>query len=109
MGFNGFERVKSRMKEELAQLPDWIEQRTAPFYSEGESIERITPVAEYIDEEIWDKEDSNLSVANKDQLLLKLQSKNNVISNGFLDDLLDAINKLESEDYTEHGHLWRWK
>ncbi|AID43909.1 3-hydroxyacyl-CoA dehydrogenase/crotonase FadB [Staphylococcus xylosus] len=96
----GFERVKSRMKEELGQLPDWIEQRTAPFYSEGESIERITPVAEYIDEEIWDKEDSNLSVANKDQLLLKLQSKNNVISNGFLDDLLDAINKLESEDYT---------
>ncbi|MDW8566967.1 3-hydroxyacyl-CoA dehydrogenase/crotonase FadB [Staphylococcus shinii] len=96
----GFERVKSRMKEELGQLPDWIEQRTTPFYSEGESIERITPVAEYIDEEIWDKEDSNLSVANKDQLLLKLQSKNNVISNGFLDDLLDAINKLESEDYT---------
>lgn len=96
----GFERVKSRMKEELGQLPDWIEQRTAPFYSEGESIERITPVAEYIDEEIWDKEDSNLSVTNKDQLLLKLQSKNNVISNGFLDDLLDAINKLESEDYT---------
>ncbi|MGW7976965.1 3-hydroxyacyl-CoA dehydrogenase/enoyl-CoA hydratase family protein [Staphylococcus xylosus] len=96
----GFERVKSRMKEELGQLPDWIEQRTAPFYSDGESIERITPVAEYIDEEIWNKEDSNLSVANKDQLLLKLQSKNNVISNGFLDDLLDAINKLESEDYT---------
>lgn len=96
----GFDRVKSRMKQELGQLPDWVEQRNEPFYNEGESIERITPVSEFIDEEIWNKEDSNLSVANKNQLLLKLQSKNNVISNGFLDDLLTAIDKLESEDYT---------
>lgn len=96
----GFDRVKSRMKQELGQLPDWVEQRNEPFYTEGESIERITPVSEFIDEEIWNKEDSNLSVANKNQLLLKLQSKNNVISNGFLADLLTAIDKLESEDYT---------
>lgn len=96
----GFERVKSRMKEELGSLPDWIEQRNEPFYSEGESIERVTPVAEYIDQEIWERADSNLSVANKDQLLLKLQSKNNVITGGFLDDLLESINKLEDEDYS---------
>ncbi|RIP34828.1 3-hydroxyacyl-CoA dehydrogenase/enoyl-CoA hydratase family protein [Staphylococcus gallinarum] len=96
----GFDRVKSRMKQELGQLPDWVEQRNEPFYTEGESIERIAPVSEFIDEEIWNKEDSKLSVANKNQLLLKLQSKNNVISNGFLDDLLTAIDKLESEDYT---------
>ncbi|KRG11202.1 3-hydroxyacyl-CoA dehydrogenase/crotonase FadB [Staphylococcus sp. NAM3COL9] len=96
----GFERVKSRMKEELGLLPDWIEQRNEPFYSEGESIERVTPVAEYIDQEIWERADSNLSVANKDQLLLKLQSKNNVITDGFLDDLLESINKLEDEDYS---------
>ncbi|NWK84974.1 3-hydroxyacyl-CoA dehydrogenase/enoyl-CoA hydratase family protein [Staphylococcus sp. GSSP0090] len=95
----GFERVKSRMKAELGQLPDWIEQRNESFYAAGESIERITPVAEYIDQELWDRADSNLSVANKDQLLLKLQSKNNVITGGFLDDLLESINKLEDEDY----------
>ena len=45
----GYERVKSRMKEELGQLPDWIEQRNEPFYAEDESIERVTPVAAYID------------------------------------------------------------
>lgn len=96
----GFERVKARMKEEIGQLPDWIEQRNESFYAQGESIERITPVAEYVDQELWDRSDSNLSVANKDQLLLKLQSKNNVISNSFLDDLLEAIDTLEREDYS---------
>ena len=96
----GYERVKSRMKEELGQLPDWIEQRNESFYAKGESIERVTPVTAYIDKAIWDRPDSNLSVANKDQLLLKLQSKNNVISNQFLTDLLEAIDKLENEDFT---------
>lgn len=96
----GYERVKSRMKEELGQLPDWIEQRNESFYVKGESIERVTPVTAYIDKAIWDRSDSNLSVANKDQLLLKLQSKNNVISNQFLTDLLEAIDKLENEDFT---------
>lgn len=96
----GYERVKSRMKEELGQLPDWIEQRNEAFYAEGESIERVTPVTAYIDSELWDRSDSNLSIANKDQLLLKLQSKNNVISNSFLSDLLEAIDKLENEDFT---------
>ncbi len=96
----GYERVKSRMKEELGQLPDWIEQRNESFYAKGESIERVTPVTAYIDKAIWDRSDSNLSVANEDQLLLKLQSKNNVISNQFLTDLLEAIDKLENEDFT---------
>lgn len=96
----GYERVKSRMKGELGQLPDWIEQRNESFYAKGESIERVTPVTAYIDKAIWDRSDSNLSVANKDQLLLKLQSKNNVISNQFLTDLLEAIDKLENEDFT---------
>ena len=95
----GYERVKSRMKEELGQLPDWIEQRNEAFYAEGESIERVTPVTAYIDSELWDRSDSNLSIANKDQLLLKLQSKNNVISNSFLSDLLEAL-MLENEDFT---------
>lgn len=96
----GFDRVKTRMKQELGQLPEWIEQRNKPFYNEDETIERITPVSQYVDSEIWDKSDSNLSVAHKDQLLLKLQSKNNVITGGFLDDLLESINKLEDEDFS---------
>src|SRR5699024_6853637 len=64
----GYESVKSSMKEELGQLPDWIEQRNESFYAKGESIEHVTPVTAYIDKAIWDRSDSNLSVANKDQL-----------------------------------------
>lgn len=96
----GFERVKERMKKELGELPEWIEKRNAPFYSEGETIERVTPVSEFIDSEIWNREDSNLSVANRDQLLLKLQSMNNIITDGFADDLIESIDLLENEDYS---------
>lgn len=96
----GFERVKKRMKEELGELPEWIENQDQAFYEEGETIERVTPTSAFIDREIWNKEDSNLSVANKDQLLLKLQSKNNIISDGFAKDLIETIDLLENEDYT---------
>ncbi|WP_026859590.1 3-hydroxyacyl-CoA dehydrogenase/enoyl-CoA hydratase family protein [Jeotgalicoccus psychrophilus] len=96
----GFSRVKNRMKEELGKLPEWIEERTQPFYEEGESIERVTPVSELIDSEIWNREDSNLSVVNTDQLLLKLQSNNNIISDGFSKDLVEAVDLLETEDFS---------
>ncbi len=88
------------MKEELGELPEWIEERTQPFYEEGESIERVTPVSELIDSEIWNREDSNLSVVNTDQLLLKLQSNNNIISDGFSKDLVEAVDLLETEDFS---------
>ena len=96
----GFKRVKERMKEELGELPEWIENRSEPFYEDGESIERVTPVSELIESEIWDREDSNLSVVNTDQLLLKLQSGNNIISDGFSKDLIEAVDLLESEDFS---------
>lgn len=96
----GFERVKDRMKEELGELPEWIEKRSEPFYEDGESIERVTPVSKLIESEIWNREDSNLSVVNKDQLLLKLQSNNNIISDGFSKDLVEAVDLLEAEDFS---------
>lgn len=96
----GFSRVKDRMKEELGELPEWIEKRNEPFYEEGESIERVTPVSKLIDSEIWNREDSNLSVVNTDQLLLKLQSSNNIISDGFSKDLVEAVDLLEAEDFS---------
>src|SRR5699024_7760017 len=96
----GFERVKNRMKEELGELPEWIENRSDSFYDVNDSLERVTPVKEFIDSEIWNREDSNLSVANKDQLLLKLQSQNNIISDGFAKDLVEAVDLLENEDYS---------
>ncbi|MCE5024338.1 3-hydroxyacyl-CoA dehydrogenase/enoyl-CoA hydratase family protein [Staphylococcus simulans] len=96
----GFNRVKTRMKDELGDLPDWIDDITDHFYQEGESIENVTPVSEFVDSEIWNHQDSKLSIANSNQLLLKLQSKNNVISNDFNDDLAEAIDLLEQEDYS---------
>lgn len=96
----GFSRVKNRMKEELGELPEWIEKRTESFYKDGESIERVTPVSDFIESEIWNREDSRLSVVNSDQLLLKLQSGNNIISNGFAKDLIEAVDLLESEDFS---------
>ncbi|GAA6821460.1 3-hydroxyacyl-CoA dehydrogenase/enoyl-CoA hydratase family protein [Helicobacter pylori] len=96
----GFDRVKDRIKDEIGDLPDWVDKQQGSFYAENESIERVTDVSNFIDSEVWDKEDSNLSVANKDQLLLKLQSKNNVITNEFVEDLNDAIDTLENGDYT---------
>ncbi|MBF7025123.1 3-hydroxyacyl-CoA dehydrogenase/crotonase FadB [Staphylococcus kloosii] len=96
----GFDRVKDRIKDEIGDLPDWVDKQQGSFYAENESIERVTDVSNFIDSEIWNKDDSNLSVANKDQLLLKLQSKNNVITNEFVEDLNDAIDTLENGDYT---------
>ncbi|CEA01011.1 putative 3-hydroxyacyl-CoA dehydrogenase [Jeotgalicoccus saudimassiliensis] len=96
----GFERVKDRMKKELGALPEWIENRTEGFYAEGETIERVTPVSELIESEIWDREDSSLSVVHSDQLLLKLQSGNNIISDGFAKDLIEAVDLLEAEGFS---------
>ncbi len=96
----GFERVKNRIKEELGELPEWIENRTEGFYEDGESIERVAPVSELIESEIWNREDSNLSVVNANQLLLKLQSGNNIISDDFAKDLIEAVDLLESEDFS---------
>ncbi|WP_017549210.1 3-hydroxyacyl-CoA dehydrogenase NAD-binding domain-containing protein [Salinicoccus carnicancri] len=96
----GFERVKERMENELGELPGWIKKRDTPFYSESDSIERVTPVSEFTDSEIWNREDSLLSVAHSDQLLLKLQSRNNIISDDFAGDLIESIDLLENEDYS---------
>src|SRR5699024_9796477 len=96
----GFERVKNRMKEELGELPDWIEERTSGFYEAGETIERTAPVASFIDSQIWDREDSNLSVVHSDQLLLKLQSANNIISDGCFSDPIEAIDVLDTAHYS---------
>lgn len=96
----GFDRVKSRMRDELGTLPDWIESLNGSFYQPQESIERVTAITDQIEQELWDKEDSKLAVVNTDQLLLKLQSKNNIISDGFADDLVEAIDVLENNDYS---------
>ncbi len=48
----------------------------------------------FVKDELWDKGDAKLSVTHDDQLLLKLQSKNNV-TDEFNDALVDAIDLLK--------------
>ncbi|MCG9797086.1 3-hydroxyacyl-CoA dehydrogenase/enoyl-CoA hydratase family protein, partial [Staphylococcus argenteus] len=96
----GFERVKSRMEDELGDLPQWINELDGGFYKQDETIEYATPVSHFIKDELWDYGDAKLSVTHDDQLLLKLQSKNNVITDEFNDALVEAIDLLENEHYT---------
>ncbi|XCY70325.1 hypothetical protein ABG808_11495 [Streptococcus iniae] len=96
----GFEQVKERMQRELGQLPQWIEKRTENFYQRGETINHISPIETKIEREIWNKPDTNLSVINGQQLLLRMQTPANSITPGFSQDLADAVDRLENENYT---------
>ena len=96
----GYERVKTRMEDELGDLPQWISDLDGGFYKQDETIEYATPISHFVKDELWDKGDAKLSVTHDDQLLLKLQSKNNVITDEFNDALVDAIDLLENEHYT---------
>lgn len=95
----GFERVKQRIKKEIGHLPNWIEERQIPFYEKDETIDRVTPIQQFIDKEIWNRSDSNLSQTIDNQLLLKIQSNHNVVSDAFISDLIEAIDLLENKDY----------
>ncbi|MGT2932931.1 3-hydroxyacyl-CoA dehydrogenase/crotonase FadB [Streptococcus catagoni] len=96
----GFEQVKERMKAELGQLPEWIEAKKDSFYKAGESINYIQPIESQLEKEIWNKDDSNLSVVNGNQLLLKMQTPANSITPGFSQNLAEAVQVLEKGDYS---------
>lgn len=96
----GFERVKTRIENELGDLPEWINDMNGSFYQEDDTIEYVTSVNHFIAETLWDHQDAKLSVTHSNQLLLKLQSKNNVITDDFNDDLVTAIDTLEQQDYS---------
>ncbi len=88
------------MEDELEDLPQWISDLDGGFYKQDETIEYATPISHFVKDELWDKGDAKLSVTHDDQLLLKLQSKNNVITDEFNDALVDAIDLLENDHYT---------
>ncbi|MDN8960675.1 3-hydroxyacyl-CoA dehydrogenase, partial [Staphylococcus aureus] len=67
---------------------------------QDETIEYATPVSHFVKDELWDKGDAKLSVTHDDQLILKLQSKNNVITEEINEALVDAIDILEKDHYT---------
>lgn len=96
----GFEQVKNRMKDELGSLPGWIENKRDDFYQAGDTLSYVPAIETKIEKEIWNKVDTNLSVVNDDQLLLKMQTPANSITPGFSQDLADAVEYLESNNYS---------
>ncbi|PCF41673.1 3-hydroxyacyl-CoA dehydrogenase/enoyl-CoA hydratase family protein [Staphylococcus delphini] len=96
----GFDRVKMRIKAELGTLPEWIQQIDEGFYGECDTIEYVTPIEHQLDKILWQRRDSQLAIVNDKQLLLKLRSQNNVITDAFNDDLVEAIDLLENEPYS---------
>ena len=96
----GYERVKERIQEELGDLPDWVADRKEPFYEKREILEKTTPIQEFVAEDIWNREDSKLSVTKNHQLLFKFQTPNNTITDGLSKDIIEAVDELENKDYT---------
>lgn len=96
----GFDRVKTRIEAELGTLPEWIQQIEDGFYGECETIDVVTPIEHQLDKILWQRKDSQLAIVNAHQLLLKLRSYNNVITDAFNDDLVEAIDMLENEPYS---------
>ncbi|HHU6751650.1 TPA: 3-hydroxyacyl-CoA dehydrogenase/enoyl-CoA hydratase family protein [Staphylococcus pseudintermedius] len=96
----GFDRVKMRIEAELGALPEWIQQIDEGFYGECDTIEYVTPIEHQLDKILWQRRDSQLAIVNEKQLLLKLRSQNNVITDAFNDDLVEAIDLLENEPYS---------
>lgn len=96
----GFERVKERLTKEYGSLPEWVANRTEPFYQPGERLEQTTSIEEKIEKDLWDGEASRFSVVNTDQLLFKFKTPNNTITDGLCEDLIKAVDTLENEDYS---------
>lgn len=96
----GFEKVKDRIAQELGELPNWVQERQASFYSENEQLDNVKPISEFIAETIWNREGSNLSVTHEQQLLFKIQTTNNTLTADLSTDLIEAIDKLENEAYS---------
>lgn len=96
----GFDRVKMRIEAELGTLPEWIQQIDEGFYGECDTIEYVTPIEHQLDKILWQRRDSQLAIVNDKQLLLKLRSQNNVITDAFNGDLVEAIDLLENEPYS---------
>lgn len=44
----GYERVKTRMEDELGDLPQWISDLDGGFYKQDETIEYATPVSHFV-------------------------------------------------------------
>ena len=96
----GFERVKERLVEEYGELPEWVANRTEPFYKENESLDKVTPVEEYVTDNVWDRDASKLSITDNNQLLFKFQTPNNTLTPELGDDLIKAVDTLENGPYS---------
>lgn len=95
----GYDKVKERMRTELGELPDWIEERNEPFYQKGQGLSSAAKAEDYAHTQVWKTEDSELLVTEDLYLLLALRTPNNTITVGFEQDMIDAVDLLENQEY----------
>lgn len=96
----GFERVKDRIIEEGYDLPEWVKEKSENFYDEDVLLENVTPIEELETGVVWDRDNSSKLSEVNNQLLFKFQTPKNTITPEFSTDLIEAIDKLENEEYT---------
>lgn len=96
----GFERVKDRLEKEYGTLPEWIYQLNGGFYNDSTVFSPEEAIEQKIDKHLWDKEASRLSVIYNDQLLFKFKTPNNTITDQLSQDLIDAVEVLETNQYS---------
>lgn len=96
----GFERVKDRIIEEGYDLPEWVKEKSDNFYDEDVLLENVTPIEELETGVVWDRDNSSKLSEVNNQLLFKFQTPKNTITPEFSTDLIEAIDKLENEEYT---------
>ncbi|WP_034545605.1 3-hydroxyacyl-CoA dehydrogenase/enoyl-CoA hydratase family protein [Carnobacterium alterfunditum] len=95
----GLDKVKARMEKELGELPEWIKERSEPFYQEGQSISPASKPEDFAHKQVWKKEDSELFATQDNFLMLAMRTPNNTITVGFEADIVKAVDVLEKEDY----------
>lgn len=96
----GFDKVKARLKETFGSLPQWIEDRTTPFYEENETISQVPGLMTHVKGTVWQNPNvSDLYVADNNVLILVMRTPNNTFTYDFSLDVIMAVDTLNNSQY----------
>lgn len=93
----GYERVKKRIEDEVGPLPKWIQERGQAFYSKQCEPQSVKLRDDLIDSVIWDHDQQSQFVKTSEQvLLLIICTPKSVITPGLMEDIILAIDYLQT-------------
>lgn len=96
----GFEKVKERLTKDIGPLPEWVMNRTEPFYGENDNLDQVPSLKDFVRKEIWNhKGISQLYETDNSILIYSIGTPNNTITGELSDDLVKAVDYLENSDY----------